>query len=206
MDSMWQRSYNFGCMNNRDVYIIAGPNGSGKTTFAVKFLPEYAKCPNFINADLIAHGLSPFSHGAAAIKAGKLVLEQIHEFAKKRVDFAFETTLSGKLYVKLFKSLKEKGYKIHIFFLWVPDADLVISRIKSRVAQGGHNVPVRDVLRRFNRSISNFFKLYQPLVDSWMLFDNSGIIPILIAERKNSKVKIIDESIYENIIKGIGGI
>ena len=147
-------------MNNRNVYIIAGPNGSGKTTFAVKFLPEYAKCPNFINADLIAHGLSPFSPGAAAIKAGKLVLEQIHEFAKKRVDFAFETTLSGKLYVNLFKSLKEKGYKIHIFFLWVPDADLVISRIKSRVAQGGHDVPVRDVLRRFNRSISNFFKLY----------------------------------------------
>ena len=193
-------------MNNRNVYIIAGPNGSGKTTFAVKFLPEYAKCPNFINADLIAHGLSPFSPGAAAIKAGKLVLEQIHEFAKKRVDFAFETTLSGKLYVKLFKSLKEKGYKIHIFFLWVPDADLVVSRIKSRVAQGGHDVPVRDVIRRFNRSISNFFKLYRPLADSWMLFDNAGVIPILIAERKNGKVKVIDESLYKNIVKGIGGI
>lgn len=193
-------------MNNRNVYIIAGPNGSGKTTFAIKFLPEYARCPNFINADLIAHGLSPFSPGAAAIKAGKLVLEQIHEFAKKRVDFAFETTLSGKLYVNLFKSLKEKGYKIHIFFLWVPDTDLVVSRIKSRVAQGGHNVPVRDVLRRFNRSISNFFKLYQPLADSWMLFDNAGINPILIAERRNSRVKIIDESLYENIIKSIGGI
>ena len=203
---MWQRRYNFGRMNNKNVYIIAGPNGSGKTTFAIKFLPEYARCPNFINADLIAHGLSPFSPGAAAIKAGKLVLEQIHEFAKKRVDFAFETTLSGKLYVNLIKSLKEKGYKIHIFFLWVPDADLVVSRIKSRVAQGGHDVPVRDVLRRFNRSISNFFKLYQPLADSWMLFDNAGIIPILIAERKNSKVKIIDEGSYKNIIKGIGGI
>ena len=143
-------------MNNRNVYIIAGPNGSGKTTFAIKFLPEYVKCSNFINADLIAQGLSPFSPGAAAIKAGKLVLEQIRQFENQGVDFAFETTLSGKLYVKLFKSLKKKGYKIHLFFLWIPDAELAISRIKSRVARGGHNVPVRDVQRRFNRSISNF--------------------------------------------------
>ena len=193
-------------MNNRNIYIIAGPNGAGKTTFAIKFLPEYAKCTNFINADLIAHGLSPFSPGAAAIRAGKLVLEQIHEFAKKRVDFAFETTLSGKLYVKLFKSLKKKGYEIHIFFLWVPDYDLLISRIKGRVVQGGHDVPIRDVLRRFNRSITNFFKIYQSLADSWMLFDNAGVHPILIAEMKNGKVKIIDESLYNDIIEGIGDL
>lgn len=200
------RCYNFSDMNNRNVYIIAGPNGSGKTTFAVKFLPKYVNCPNFVNADLIAHGLSPFSPGAAAIKAGKLVLEQIHEFEEMRVDFAFETTLSGKLYVKLFESLKEKGYKIQIFFLWIPNVELVLSRIKSRVAQGGHDVPTRDVLRRFNRSITNFSNLYRPLADSWMLFDNSGIIPILIAEGKNGKLKIIDANSYENIIKGIDDI
>jgi len=193
-------------MNKKNVYIIAGPNGAGKTTFAVKFLPEYVSCPNFVNADLIAQGLSPFSPGAAAIKAGRLVLEQIHQFTNRRVDFAFETTLSGKLYVNLFKSLKKKGYKIHIFFLWIPDADLAVSRIKSRVAQGGHDVPIRDVLRRFNRSIWNFFKLYESFADSWMLFDNAGPIPILIAERKNSKIRIIDESSYNNIVKGIGGI
>jgi predicted ABC-type ATPase len=193
-------------MNNKDIYVIAGPNGAGKTTFAIKFLPEYVKCPNFINADLIANGLSPFSPGAAAIKAGKLVLEQIQEFAEKRVDFAFETTLSGKLYVNLFKTLKKKGYKIHIFFLWVPEADLVVSRIKNRVAQGGHDVPIRDVLRRFDRSIANFFKLYQPLADSWMLFDNAGLTPLLIAESKNGKVKVIDVSSYNSIIEGIGGI
>lgn len=116
------------------------------------------------------------------------------------------STLSGKLYLNLFKSLKKKGYKIHLFFLWIPDAGLAISRIKSRVAQGGHNVPVQDVLRRFNRSISNFFKLYQSLADSWMLFDNAGVIPILIAERKNSKIKIINERSYKNIVKGIGSI
>ncbi len=193
-------------MSNKNVYIIAGPNGAGKTTFAVKFLPEYVSCPNFVNADLIAQGLSPFSPGAAAIKAGKLVLEQIHQFANRKVDFAFETTLSGKLYVNLFKSLKKKGYKIHIFFLWIPDAGLAVSRIKSRVAQGGHDVPIRDVLRRFNRSIWNFFKLYESFADSWLLFDNAGPIPILIAERKNGKIRIIDESSYDNIVKGIGGI
>ena len=134
------------------------------------------------------------------------MLEQIHEFANRALDFAFETTLSGKLYVNLFKSLRKKGYKIHIFFLWIPDADLGVSRITSRVAQGGHDVPVRDVLRRFNRSIENFFKLYQSFADSWMLFDNAGPTPILIAERKNSKLRIIDESSYNNIVKGISGI
>ncbi len=193
-------------MNSKNVYVIGGPNGSGKTTFAVKFLPEYVRCPNFVNADLIAQGLSPFSPGAAAITAGRLVLEQIHQFANRRVDFAFETTLAGKSYVKLLKSLKEKGYKIHVFFLWIPGADLAISRIKSRVAQGGHDVPVRDVLRRFNRSISNFFKLYQSLADSWMLFNNAGVIPILIADGKYGKLKIINESSYKTIVEGIGGI
>jgi len=193
-------------MKNRNVYIISGPNGSGKTTFAVKFLPEYVRCQNFVNPDLIAQGLSPFSPGAAAIKAGKLVLEQIHHFANRGVDFAFESTLSGKLYVTLFKSLKKKGYKIHLFFLWIPDADLAISRIKGRVAQGGHNVPVQDVLRRFGRSVSNFFKLYQPFADSWMLFNNAGPIPILIAEKKNGKIKIINENSYNNIVKYIGNI
>ena len=181
-------------------------NGSGKTTFATKFLPEYVKCPNFVNADLIAQGLSPFSPGAAAIKAGKLVLEQIHHFANKGVDFAFETTLAGKLYVNLLKSLKAKGYKTCLFFLWIPDTDLAISRIKNRVAQGGHDVPTKDVLRRFDRSISNFFRLYQPFLDSWILLNNAGAVPILIAEKKNAKIKIVDESLYNYIVKSIGGI
>ena len=206
MDLLWRRRYNSGCMNDRNVYIIGGPNGSGKTTFAIKFLPEYARCRNFVNADLIAQGLSPFSPGTAAITAGKLVLEQIHQFAGKGVDFAFETTLSGKLYVNLFKSLKEKGYRIHLFFLWIPGPNLAISRIKSRVAQGGHDVPVRDVIRRFKRSVANFFELYQPLADSWMLFNNAGVIPVLIAEGKNGKVKIVDESSYNSIVQGIGGL
>lgn len=193
-------------MNRKNAYLVAGPNGSGKTTFAVKFLPEYVKCPNFVNADLIAQGLSPFAPGAAAITAGRLVLEQIHQFANKRVDFAFETTLSGRSYVNLLRSLKKDGYRIHIFFLWIPDVDLALSRIKGRVAQGGHDIPVQDVRRRFNRSIANFFRLYQSLADSWMLFDNAGAVPILIAEGKNGKLKIIDESLYNTIARRISDI
>ncbi|UCB57043.1 MAG: zeta toxin family protein [Candidatus Omnitrophota bacterium] len=186
-------------MENRNAYIIAGPNGSGKTTFAKKFLPDYVKCPNFVNADLIAQGLSPFSPQAVAIKAGKLVLQQIHEFANSRVNFAFESTLAGKSYVNLFKELKRKGYKLHLFFLWIPNAELAIFRIKDRVAEGGHNVPVQDVRRRFKRSICNFFKLYQPLLNSWMLFNNAGSIPALIAKTKNGQIIITDQQLFEQI-------
>jgi predicted ABC-type ATPase len=188
-------------MSSKNVYIIAGPNGSGKSTFAEKFLPDYAKCPNFINADLIAKGLSPFSPRTAALKAGKLVLAQIHEFAKKGVDFGFETTLSGKLYVKLFKKLREDDYQLHLFFLWLPSPQLAIERIKERVREGGHDVPIRDIRRRFYRSVANFFKLYQPFLNSWMILNNTGIRPALIARSASSKVVIFDKELFGEIKK-----
>jgi len=188
-------------MSSKNVYIIAGPNGSGKSTFAEKFLPDYAECPNFINADLIAKGLSPFSPRTAALKAGKLVLAQIHEFAKKGVDFGFETTLSGKLYVKLFKKLREDDYQLHLFFLWLPSPQLAIERIKERVREGGHDVPIRDIRRRFYRSVANFFKLYQPFLNSWMILNNTGIRPALIARSASSKVVIFDKELFGEIKK-----
>lgn len=194
--------YNY-AMANKNVYIIAGPNGSGKTTFAREFLPLYVHCPNFVNADLIALGLAPFEPRAAAIKAGKLVLQQIHEYAGRDVDFAFETTLSGKSYATLLKELKKKGYGLHLFFLWVPSSELAIARIKDRVAEGGHNVPPEDVRRRFTRGSYNFFNLYEPLVDSWMLFDNSKAKPVLIAKRKNGHIEAIDENLFRIIRKGV---
>ena len=187
--------------NCKNVYIIAGPNGSGKTTFAKKFLPGYAECPNFVNADLIAQGLSPFSPRAVAIKAGKLVLAQIHEFAEKGISFGFETTLSGKSYVRLLKKLKEEGYRLHLFFLWIPGAQLAIERIKERVLEGGHDVPIQDIRRRFVRSTANFFKLYQPLLDSWIIFNNSGTIPALIAKNEYAKLTVFDEQLFNKIVK-----
>jgi predicted ABC-type ATPase len=186
-------------MKNKSVYIIAGPNGSGKTTFAQLFLPDYVNCPNFVNADLIAKGLAPFEPGAAAIKAGKLVLAQIHEYARRGADFAFETTLSGKSYANLLVELTAKGYFLHLFFLWIPSPDLAIARIKDRVAEGGHHIPAEDVRRRFARGLINFFTLYEPLVDSWMLFDNSRAKPILIAKRRNSHNEVINNELFATI-------
>lgn len=185
----------------KNAYIISGPNGSGKTTFAERFLPDYAECPNFINADLIAKGLSPFSPRASAIRAGKLVLARIHELTKKGADFGFETTLSGKSYVRLFRRLKDEGYKINIFFLWIPGPDLAIERIKERVSQGGHDVAVKDVRRRFGRAIKNFVGLYKPLSDSWIIFNNSGVKPDLIARDQGGRLTVIDDFLFNVIIK-----
>jgi len=191
-------------MKTKNVYIIAGPNGAGKTTFAKKFLPEYAKCRNFVNADLIAQGLSPFSPRAAALKAGRLVLEQIKNLAQRDLDFAFETTLSGKSYIAFLKGLKKKGYSINIFFLWIPNSELAIDRIKDRVAGGGHDVPAIDVKRRFCRGIFNFWHHYRLLADSWLLFNNSDAMPKLIACQRLGKVEVLDRPLFEKIAQTSG--
>src|SRR5216684_7307368 len=164
-----------------DVYVIAGPNGVGKTTFARKFLPKYADCKNFINADMIAQGMSPFSPEAAAVRAGRLVLSEIRFFARRRDTFAFETTLSGRSYLRLIRELKKQGYKVHFFFLWVKSVDVALSRVKDRVLKGGHDMPESVIRRRFGRSIRNFLAEYRPLADSWYLFDNSGTRPAIVA-------------------------
>ncbi len=191
-------------MKNKNVYIIAGPNGSGKTTFAKTFLPEYAECDRFINADLIAAGLSPFSPQRVSIKSGRLVLERIKEYSESGVDFGFETTMSGVTYLKYFKMLEEKGYKISVFFLWIPSPQLAIARVKDRVAQGGHNVPTEDVKRRFKRSINRFFKNYRLLAHEWILFNNADEKPKIIAKKQNTHIDIIDPSLFKNITQKVG--
>ncbi|MFZ0480378.1 MAG: zeta toxin family protein [Terriglobales bacterium] len=183
-----------------DLYIIAGPNGVGKTTFAREFLPNYADCKNFVNADLIAQGMAPFSPETAAVRAGRMMLNEIRTFAKKRVSFAFETTLSGRGYLALLRQLKAKGYEIHIFFLWVKTADLALSRVKERVSRGGHDVPEPVVRRRFDRSMRNFLGQYRQLADRWMMFDNSGDSPVLIASKKGKKTRIIRASVYKTLV------
>ena len=187
------------------VYIIAGPNGSGKTTFATEFLPKYADSPAFINADTIARGLSGFSPDAVALKAGRILLEQIETYASKKTDFAFETTLSGMTYLTRFKDLKKEGYTIHMFFLWIPDVKLSLARVANRVKMGGHGISEKVVRRRFHKGIVNFFKHYRQVLDSWSLFDNSGNAPYLIAEEKTGDLKIFDQKLYDKVAASAEG-
>lgn len=163
------------------VYILAGPNGAGKSTFSKLFLPEYADCREFVNADLIAAGLSPFNPESLAIEAGRLMLERIETLARSRVDFGFETTLSGRAHVSLISRLRSEGYRIVLFFLWLSDSDLALTRVRDRVRVGGHHIPDDVVRRRFKRGIANFFQIYLPVLDSWLIFDNSGKGPKMIA-------------------------
>ena len=163
------------------VYIIAGPNGAGKTTFATEFLPLYTECRDFINVDLIAHGISPFSPDAASFRAGRIVLQEIKLRAGKRQDFAFETTLSGLSYIGVLRDLKGRGYHVTMFFVVLETVEATLARIGDRVSKGGHDVPENVVRRRFDRSLSNFFLYYKPLADFWMMFDNSQIPPAPIA-------------------------
>ena len=166
------------------------------------FLPYYAKCDRFINADLIAAGLSPFLPQRVALKSGKIVLEYIKMYSDNKVNFGFETTLAGVTYLKYFKMLKERGYAISIFFLWISSPQLAIVRIKDRVAQGGHHVAIKDIHRRFTRSMRNFFTKYQCVADRWILFDNSDMNPRIIARRQNKQpVDVIDRKLFLKITK-----
>jgi predicted ABC-type ATPase len=180
-------------------YIIAGPNGAGKTTFATEFLPLYANCRNFINTDLIARGLSPFDPDAGMLRAGRTVLERIAEFTRARTDFAFETTLSGRTYVALLRRAKKAGFRLHMFYLWIPSPELALLRIRDRVESGGHNVPERDVRRRFGRTLGNLFTLYRPLLDTLNFFDNSSDTPRLIFKDESGHTTIADAALYESL-------
>jgi predicted ABC-type ATPase len=185
-----------------DVYLIAGSNGAGKTTFAREFLPYYAKCENFVNADLIAQGLSPFRPESAAFRAGRLVIQQVGIFKHRRQTFGFESTLSGKGHAQLLKQIKSAGYRVTIFYLWVPDAEMAIARIAERVEDGGHNVPPDVVRRRFRRSLKNFFDVYRPLADCWFLFDNSKQPPNIIASHNGTQLDIIENERYRELQRG----
>lgn len=189
---------------SKNVYVIAGPNGAGKTTFARKFLPYFAHCEEFVNADLVATGLSPFAPQKSALAAGRLVLEKLAELASQGKNFGFETTLSGKTYLNFLKILKKKGYLIHIFYLWLLDESLAVQRIHDRVKQGGHLVPPEDVHRRFGRGLRHFLIDYRHVINNWILFDNSGAEPVKVAFGINTKTSILNASLYERIQKQAG--
>ena len=168
-------------MMEKNIIIIAGPNGAGKTTFAREFLPQEASCPIFINADLIAQGLSPFRPEAAAVRAGRIMLEMIADCVRRGESFAIETTLSGRGYAQMIPAWRTAGYRVVIFFLELPSEELAVQRVADRVAQGGHNIPEPVIRRRFTAGRENFARLYKALADEWKHFDNAGDEPILLA-------------------------
>lgn len=160
--------------------IIAGPNGAGKTTFAREFLPREAGILNFVNADLLAAGLSPLRPDAARVAAGRLFLHEIERRSASGEDFAFESTLSGATLCPRLKKLRSQGYRIEMVYLKLDDVRVALERVATRVRAGGHAVPEADVRRRFERSWLNFHSLYQPLADRAWVFDVNGPQPILI--------------------------
>lgn len=168
------------------VIIIAGPNGAGKSTFAREFLPREGDCLDFINADFIASGISPFEPEKAAIRAGKLMLELMKEKFHQRTSFAIETTLSGLSYVRHFQKWRDAGYFVSLHFLKLDDVETAISRVAVRVSQGGHSIPEDVIRRRFYGGMKNFENVYRLIVDEWLLYNANGEIPVLIQSRIHS--------------------
>lgn len=164
----------------KKIVILAGPNGAGKTTFAKEFLRREAECPIFVNADLIASGLSPFRPEMSAVRAGRIMLEEIRNHVRAGRSFAFETTLSGRLYARWIPRWRRQGYRVKLIYLKIASTDLAISRVGARILQGGHGVPADVIVRRFASGWRNFNQVYKPLVDGWVLYDNSGDAPVLI--------------------------
>ncbi|HMU65520.1 MAG TPA: zeta toxin family protein [Cellvibrionaceae bacterium] len=169
----------------KKVIIIAGPNGAGKTTFARSFLPQEAQCIKFINADLIAAGLSPFAPEEAAISAGRLMLQEIANCVKRGENFAIETTLAGLNYLRHIEKWKLAGYRVYLFFLSLQSAEYAVVRVQQRVKHGGHSIPEHVIRRRFAVGLDNFNQYYRHAVDTWSLYDNTWTTPILLEWGEN---------------------
>lgn len=188
-------------MSTATCYVIAGPNGAGKTTFALRYLPEITGCKNFINADLIADALSPLDPSKVQLEAGKTLLREIQANVKAGTDFAFETTLSGRMYVRLVNELRFKGWKIVLFYLWIPNAEFSRERVEQRVESGGHDIPDEAILRRYNRTVSNFLNVFSPLCDEVFCYDNSGLEHVLVCADSAGKRTVVDEARYRLVLE-----
>jgi len=169
----------------KKIVIIAGPNGAGKTTFAREFLVREAGCPVFVNADLIAAGLSPFQPEQAAFRAGRLMLAEIRGYTRRGESFAFETTLSGRHYAKMIQEWRKSGYRVRLIFLRLASVEIAMDRVRNRVRQGGHNIEPEIIRRRFHKGLDNFNHLYKNLVSAWVEYDNSGETPSVIDMGEN---------------------
>lgn len=187
-------------MTDKTLYIIAGCNGAGKTTASITILPDILQCREFVNADEIAKGLSPFNPESVAIEAGKLMLQRIHNLLKGGDSFAIETTLSTRSYAKTIAQAHELGFKVQLLFFWLPTPEHAILRVAQRVKEGGHNIPTDIILRRYHSGIDNLFKIYIPIVDSWMLVENQSNPRIIVADGGKGEMKIYQSKLY-NIIE-----
>ena len=186
-------------INKPTCTIIAGPNGAGKTTFAMKFLPIVANCKHFINADLIAAGLSPFSPESELIAASRLFLKELNLCVHRRINFAFETTLAGRGYLRLIDELQADGWQVKLIYLSLNDVALSKQRVAERVAHGGHNIPVKDIERRFPRSLHNLLYSYSTLCDMTQCFENSSSVPVLIFKQQKENREIHSQQMFDHI-------
>ena len=177
-----------------NLFIIAGPNGAGKTTYMGDFLPQEMRCREFVNADLIAAGLSPFAPDTAAFEAGRIMLRRLRDLFERRRDFSFETTLTGYGYTSLLQEMREAGYRIRLDYLWIPHLDITRARVKQRVRKGGHDIPDEVQVRRFGKGLRLLLEHYRPLVHDWRLYDNTGSEPHLVAEEQDGVLRVNDAS------------
>jgi len=179
----------------KNLYIISGCNGAGKTTASYTVLPEILECREFVNADEIARGLSPFNAESVAIEAGKLMLLRIEELLKEDVTFAIETTLATRSYVNLVKRAQRQGYRVNLLYFWLSSPELAMKRVAERVSKGGHDIPEEIIRRRYTAGINNLFKLFLPVVDYWAIFDNSATPRRIVATggRKSETVTMEEE-------------
>lgn len=184
------------------LYIISGCNGAGKTTAAKTMLPDVLNCREFVNADEIAKGLSPFNPESVAFQAARIMLERIEYLKEQGVDFAIETTLSTKSYVGLVNECQVKGYDVVLLYFWLPSVDLAIERVRSRVLKGGHHIPSEIVERRFHKGLLNLQYHFIPLVNEWIIYDNTGETPEIVASGlKGKEIDIKNEDVWTKIIK-----
>lgn len=186
-----------------DLVIIAGPNGSGKSTAAPVLLQNTVNINNFVNADVIAQGLSAFHPEKVAIQAGRIMLDRIHQLAREGATFAFETTLASRTFSPWITRLKNEGYHLYLVFLWLKNEELAISRVQARVKMGGHSVPEETIRRRYHSGLKNFFQLYRPIADSWRLYDNSDInrLNLIASGEKNIASKIEQADLWQQLLK-----
>jgi predicted ABC-type ATPase len=187
---------------SKNLYIIAGCNGAGKTTASFTILPEILNCKEFVNADEIAKGLSPFQPEKVSFEAGRIMLKRINELLETNENFAFETTLATKSYKSKVINAQEKKYTVTLLFFWLQNVDLAIERVKTRVIEGGHNIETEVIKRRYVNGIKNLFKIYIPIVDEVMIFDNSYGKPELIAEKTlETEIAILNEIKFDKLKK-----